>query len=46
MLAFVPQNAVHSVLNTGDDELVIWGVSGPPKTEAGWAKLERKETSS
>jgi len=42
MLAFVPRHAVHSVLNIGDDELVIWGVSGPPKTEAGYGQLKRK----
>jgi mannose-6-phosphate isomerase-like protein (cupin superfamily) len=42
MLAFVPRDAVHSVLNTGNDELVVWGVSGPPKTEAGYAQLKKK----
>ena len=42
MLAFVPQDAVHSILNIGKDELVVWGVSGPPKTEAGYAQLKRR----
>ena len=46
MLAFVPQGATHSIFNIGNDELVVWGVSGPPKTEAGWAQLKRKETGS
>ena len=41
MLAFVPKGAVHSVENTGTEELVIYGVSGPPKTEAGWAQLRK-----
>lgn len=42
MLAFVPRDAVHSVLNIGKEELVVWGVSGPPKTEAGYAQLRKK----
>jgi len=42
MLAFVPRDAVHSVVNIGKDELVVWGVSGPPKTEAGHAQLKKK----
>ncbi|MFC1937914.1 cupin domain-containing protein [Chloroflexota bacterium] len=42
MLAFVPQDAIHSILNIGEDELVVWGVSGPPKTEAGYAQLEKR----
>ena len=42
MLAFVPCDAVHSILNVGKDELVVWGVSGPPKTEAGYAQLKIK----
>ncbi|MFC1916083.1 cupin domain-containing protein [Chloroflexota bacterium] len=41
MLAFVPRHATHSILNTGEDELLVWGVSGPPKTEAGYAQLKR-----
>jgi len=41
MLAFVPRHAVHSVLNIGEDELVVWGVSGPPKTEAGYNQLRK-----
>ena len=42
MLAFVPRDSVHSVVNIGNDELVVWGVSGPPKTEAGFAQLKKK----
>ena len=42
MLAFVPRDVVHSVVNIGTDELVVWGVSGPPKTEAGYAQLKKK----
>jgi len=42
MLAFVPKNGVHSIYNIGEDELVVWGVSGPPKTEAGYAQLKRR----
>jgi mannose-6-phosphate isomerase-like protein (cupin superfamily) len=42
MLAFVPLDAVHSVVNIGNDELVVWGVSGPPKTEAGSAQLKKR----
>ncbi len=42
MLAFVPRDAVHSVLNIGKDELVVWGVSGPPKTEAGYTQLKKR----
>jgi mannose-6-phosphate isomerase-like protein (cupin superfamily) len=42
MLAFVPKGGVHSIYNIGKDELVVWGVSGPPKTESGYAQLKRK----
>ena len=42
-LAFVPQNGVHSISNIGEDELVVWGVSGPPKTEAGYAQLKKRQ---
>jgi len=42
MLAFVPQGTVHSIFNIGKDELVVWGVSGPPKTAAGYAQLKKK----
>ena len=42
MLAYVPIGAVHSVENTGKGDLVVYGVSGPPKTEAGWAQLKKK----
>ncbi|HSR10740.1 MAG TPA: cupin domain-containing protein, partial [Thermodesulfobacteriota bacterium] len=42
MVAFVPRDILHSVLNIGTDELVVWGVSGPPKTEAGYAQLKKK----
>ena len=42
MLAFVPRDAVHSIQNVGEDELVVWGVSGPPKTEAGYAQLKKR----
>ena len=41
MLAFVPRNAIHSIENIGEDELVVFGVSGPPKTEAGRAQLKK-----
>ena len=41
MLAFVPVNGSHAIYNVGEDELVVWGVSGPPKTEAGWAQLKK-----
>jgi mannose-6-phosphate isomerase-like protein (cupin superfamily) len=40
-LAFVPKNGQHSIYNIGGDELVIWGVSGPPKTEFGYAQLKK-----
>jgi len=43
MLAFVPKGAVHSIYNIGKEELVVWGVSGPPKTEAGYAQLRRRK---
>jgi mannose-6-phosphate isomerase-like protein (cupin superfamily) len=42
MLAFIPRDAVHSIENIGNDELVVWAVSGPPKTEAGYAQLKKK----
>lgn len=42
MLAFVPANSTHAIHNIGDDELVVWGVSGPPKTEAGFAQLKKR----
>lgn len=42
MLAFVPNGAMHSIVNIGQDELVVWGVSGPPKTEAGYSQLRRQ----
>jgi quercetin dioxygenase-like cupin family protein len=41
MLAFVPRNAVHSIKNIGNDELMVFGVSGPPRTEAGFAQLKK-----
>lgn len=41
MLAFVPRGAAHSIVNTGNEELVVWAVSGPPKTEAGYAQLKK-----
>ena len=41
ILVFVPRNAVHVVLNTGTEELVVFGVSGPPRTEAGYAQLRK-----
>lgn len=41
MLAFVPVDGVHSIYNVGEDELAVWGVSGPPKTEAGYAQLKK-----
>ncbi len=41
MLAFVPKLGVHSISNIGQDELVVWGVSGPPKTDAGYAQLRK-----
>lgn len=44
VVAFVPQYAIHSILNTGDEELVVFGVSGPPKTEAGYAQLKKGRT--
>jgi len=44
MLAFVPNGAVHSIVNIGQDELVVWGVSGPPKTEAGYSQLRRQQS--
>jgi len=42
MLAFVPRNAVHSIENIGEDELVVLGVSGPPRTAAGYAQLKKR----
>ncbi len=42
VLAFVPRDTVHSIQNIGRNELVVWGVSGPPKTEAGWAQLKKR----
>ena len=41
MLAFVPKFGVHSISNIGQDELIVWGVSGPPKTDAGYAQLRK-----
>ena len=41
MLAFVPRNTVHSIQNIGDGELVVLGVSGSPRTEAGYAQLKK-----
>ena len=41
MLAFAPRNAVHSMVNIGKDELVVFGISGPPRTEAGYAQLKK-----
>ena len=43
MLGFAPQNAIHSVENIGKEELVVFGVSGPAKTEIGYAQLKRSE---
>lgn len=42
MLAFAPPHADHSIYNIGQDELVVFGVSGPPKTEAGYAQLKKR----
>lgn len=42
MLAFVPREAVHSIYNIGKGELVVWGVSGPPRTAAGFAQLQKR----
>jgi quercetin dioxygenase-like cupin family protein len=42
MLAFVPRNAVHSIENIGEGELVVLGVSGPPRTAAGYAQLKKR----
>jgi mannose-6-phosphate isomerase-like protein (cupin superfamily) len=41
MVIFIPPGAVHSVENTGKSELIVLGISGPPKTEAGFAQLKR-----
>lgn len=41
MLIFIPRDAVHSIENTGKGELIVLGISGPPKTEAGFAQLKR-----
>ena len=41
MLGFVPRDAVHVIENIGKDELVVLGVSGPPRTEAGYAQLKK-----
>ena len=41
MLIFVPRDAVHSLENTGQGELTVLGISGPPRTEAGYAQLKR-----
>ena len=41
MLIFVPRDTVHSITNIGKSELVVLGMSGPPKTEAGFAQLKR-----
>jgi quercetin dioxygenase-like cupin family protein len=41
MLVYIPANLVHSLENAGDEELVVFGVSGPPKTEAGMSQLKR-----
>jgi mannose-6-phosphate isomerase-like protein (cupin superfamily) len=43
MLAFVPKGGVHSIYNIGQDELVVWGVSGPPKSEAGYSQLRKRK---
>lgn len=43
MLAFVPRNGLHSIENIGKDELVVYGVSGPPRTEAGFAQLKKSK---
>lgn len=43
MLAFVPANGSHAIYNIGKDELVVWGVSGPPRTEAGYAQLKKRK---
>lgn len=41
-MVLVPIGVTHSVLNTNNnEELVVFGVSGPPKTEAGWAQLKK-----
>ena len=40
-LGFVPRNAVHSIENIGKDELVVFGVSGPPRTDEGYAQLKK-----
>jgi len=41
MVIFIPPGAVHSVENIGKGELIVLGISGPPKTEAGFAQLKR-----
>ena len=41
MVIFIPPGAVHSVENIGKGEMVVLSVSGPPKTEAGFAQLKR-----
>jgi quercetin dioxygenase-like cupin family protein len=41
MLAFIPRHALHSIENIGTDELVVFGISGPPRTEEGYAQLKK-----
>ena len=43
MLAFVPRNTVHSIENIGKGELLVFGVSGPPRTEVGYAQLGKNK---
>jgi quercetin dioxygenase-like cupin family protein len=42
MVGFAPRNAVHYIHNVGETELVVLGISGPPRTEAGYAQLKKK----
>ena len=42
MLAFVPRNTIHSIQNVGKGELVVFGISGPPRTDAGYAQLKKR----
>jgi mannose-6-phosphate isomerase-like protein (cupin superfamily) len=38
---YVPRYGVHAVYNTGKEELVLFGVSGPPRTKEGYDQLKK-----
>jgi len=43
VLGFIPRDTIHSIENIGQEDLVVWGVSGPPRSKAGYDQLLNDE---